>query len=307
MLRKALVAGSVMLFAAGICSVRAAALPTEAFSYKADFETVDPVKYWVGSKEYTINFKGLTDEKCVEGKKCLKMDVTLGGGLPYVYWNIPMPKRIPAEGTLKFTGNAFLGAETTANRVEIGPSYSYPPSTVGGTCPSMFVANAKNKDKWQPMQGDLVKIGGTTNVANYDWGNPTLANTGVYLDFIIVRFFGKKGDRVVLYLDDFKVEGQVPVAAKYSKAISARWAPIKDKVDARASEFESALAKNAQDISNITPETADGEKLKKDLLQQISALQARVKTIKSKGNMRIKDVQGIESGIKSIEESKSNL
>ena len=308
MLRRFLLISAFMLFLPFASRpAGAAALPMESFSYRADFETTDPVKYWVGSKDYTVNFKGLTDEKCVEGKKCLKMDVTLGGGLPYVYWYIPMPKPVPAEDSLKFTGRAYLGAETTANRVEIGPSFSCPPSTVGGTCPFMYRVDAKAKEMWLPVQGDLVKIAGVVNVSNYDWGDPTLANTGMYLDFIIVRFFGNKGDRIVLYLDDFKVEGQVPVAAEYSKEIPARWAPIKEKVNAKAAEFESALTRNAQGISSITPKTADGEKLKKDMLQKISTLQARVKDIKAKGTMRIKDMQDIESSIKAIEESKGNL
>jgi hypothetical protein len=123
----------------------------EPFSYIANFEETDPVEFWTGIKDYTVNFKGMTDEKSAEGRKCLKIDITLGAGVPYVYWHIPMPGLVPAEGSLTFTGKVFLGGDTTAGRVEIGPSYSYPPSTVNGTCQTMYAV--KSKESWLPCRG----------------------------------------------------------------------------------------------------------------------------------------------------------
>jgi hypothetical protein len=112
MLRRFLAFGICMLILPFVTHpAKADGVPTEKLSYVIDFEEKDPVQFWVGSKDYTVNFKGLTDEKCAEGKKCFKMDLTFGSD-SYIYWRIPMPGRIPAEGNLKFTGSAYLGEDS---------------------------------------------------------------------------------------------------------------------------------------------------------------------------------------------------
>ncbi len=40
------------------------------FLYSQDFEgEADPVEFWTSGSKFTINFKGLTDEKDFSGKK----------------------------------------------------------------------------------------------------------------------------------------------------------------------------------------------------------------------------------------------
>jgi hypothetical protein len=305
MLRKILIIGACMLiFPCAVHPANAADMPTVKYSHTVDFEANDPVKFWVGDKMHTINFKGVTDEKSAEGRKYFKLDVTFGSS-SYLYWCVPMPKPVPAEGRLKFTGKVFLGQGTTARTVQIAPTYSYLPGTVAGTCPSMYIV--KDKDKWLSIQGDLVDIAMSADLRKYDWGNPELSNAGRYLTDMVIRLYGNKGDRVVLYLDDFKVEGQVPAFAEYGKEIIARWAPIKARIDKRISEWENSLARSAQSIKGISAKGDVAEKLKKEIQESIFALEPRIKSIKTRGAMTVRDAQQIGNSIKWIEEGISNL
>ena len=302
MLRRIMVFGAcVLVLPFAMHTAKADGISAERFSYTANFEEKDPVTFWAGGKDYTVNFKGLTDEKSTEGKKCFKLDVTFGSGSE-MYWNIRMPKPVPAEGSLKFTGNVFLGEGTTARRVDVGSAYSYPPSTVSGAC--LPVCKVTSKEKWLPVQGDLVATGKTINLGARNFGNPAVLNTGVYMTDIVLHFYGKKGDRVIIYLDDFKVDGKVPVAAEYAKESVRRWAPIKARIDAKVSEWETALDQNAKDIESITTGTDAAAQAKKAALDKIAALRTQIKRIKARGAMSSNDQRQIDNGIKSTEESK---
>lgn len=283
----------------------AAAMPMEKFSYTVDFETADPVKFWTGSKDYTVNFKGLTDEKAPGGKKCFKLDITFKSGA-YIYWHIPMPKPVPAEGDLKFTGSVLLGGETTARRVEIGPSYAYPPSTVEDTCPQMYSSTVN--EKWLPMQGDLVEIAQTVDVSRWTWGsNLQPSNTGRYLTDMLVRLYGKSGERMVVYLDDFKVEGEVPASAEYAREIAGRWAPIKAQVDKKTDEWERALDQNEEAIKDTAAKTEAAERIKKDALDKIADLRGRIKGIRKRTSMTKEHYLQIDNGIKQLDASRHAL
>ncbi|HAH87898.1 MAG TPA: hypothetical protein DCL60_11085 [Armatimonadetes bacterium] len=272
----------------------------EKFSYTANFDETDPVQFWIGSKDYTVNFKGLTDEKSAEGKKCFKLDITLGSSA-FVYWNIPMPRPVPAEGILKFSGRVYLGEASTGTAVLMS-SYSYPPSTIRDF--TMPLRKMADKGKWLPVQGDLVDIGKIPDIGRWEWGGP---DNGRYLDRVLVRLNGQKGDRVVIYLDDFKIEGEVPARAEYTKEVNRRWAPIREKVEKQAAKWRASLEKNAKYIEDINADAEFAIQVKKEALAKIPGLRARIKTILSRGAMSIKEFQQIDNGIKDIEGSKHNL
>lgn len=302
MIRRILVLGACVLALPIVMHPgKAYGAPTEKFSYTANFEEKDPVTFWSGSRDYTVNFKGLTDEKSTEGKKCFKLDVTFGSASE-MYWDIRMPASVPAEGSLKFTGNVFLGEGTTASRVDVGAAYTYPPSTVAGACIPVY--KVATKEKWLPIQGDLAAVGRTINLGAWTFGNPAVSNVGAYMTNICLHFFGNKGDRVVIYVDDFKVDGEVPSSVEYAKEALVRWQPIKARVNAKVGEWESALTQYSKDIEGITAKTEAAEKVKKEALEKISGLRARVKAAGTRGAVSIRDQRQIDDDIKSIEESK---
>ena len=285
--------------------VKADGMATEKFSYTADFGKNDAVQFYASNgKDYAVNFKGITDEET--GKKCFKLDVTFGSDPTYIYWSVPMPKPVPAEGSLKFTGRVFLGEGTTATRVEIGPTYSYPPSFLRGTCPEMY--RATDKGKWFPVQGNLVEIATRyASVMDDCWGGAELSNAGRCLDAMLIRLYGNKGDRVVIYLDDFKVEGEVPASDGYNKEAEKRWAPIREKLDKKTDEWADRLDQDARVIDGVAAKTDAVIKMKQESLSKITALKTRVANTKCRGALRACDYQEIEGSIKQLDEIASNL
>ena len=139
MLRKiSLVVGSIVFLLSSFKAVKAEDLKLQPYLYTQDFEgTTDPVQVIGGGYgKYTINFKGLTEEKSFSGKKCFKLDLTFQDGGSYVFWSAPIP-RVPAEGKLQFSGHIFLGEETTGGaNASLGTNYDFPP--IGQSAPNGF-------------------------------------------------------------------------------------------------------------------------------------------------------------------------
>jgi len=262
-------------------------LPTEPFSFTPDFANGDPVRFCASNGDYIVKSKGFSDEKTGNGKKCFKIDLVFGNA-SYVYWEIPMPKHIPAEcGKLKFSGKVFLGDESTNSRIIIAPSYEYPPSTVNGTCPNMY--STTTKGQWLGMGGDLVGIAATYEGFAADWGGVNFSNVGRRLLSMQLRLYGGKGDRAVVYLDGFKVEGEIPLEARYQEEVARRWAPVKERIDKKLGSWERSLDQDIKDAEGITAKTETTRRLKRDFLAQLSTLKGKVESMKRCGNINRND------------------
>ena len=98
------------------------------FVYSLGFESgADPVQFWTSyKKRYTVNFKGVTDEKAHSGTRSLKLDVTFDETSRFL-WRIPMARKVPAAGKLQFSGHLLLGEGTTAEAT-LGASFALPPT-----------------------------------------------------------------------------------------------------------------------------------------------------------------------------------
>jgi hypothetical protein len=175
-----------------------------------------------------------------------------------------MSSPVPAEGRLKFSGRVYLGEATTGTAVLMS-SYSYPPSTITDFIMPLY--KMADKGKWLPVQGDLAATGEIPDIGRWEWGGP---DNGRYLDNVNIRLNGQKGDRVVIYLDDFQVEGEVTVRAEYAKEVDRRWAPTKERVEHKAAKFDKDLAKSAKDIESINAITEYALQVKKESLEKIS-------------------------------------
>ena len=103
------IATGVLMFSA-VPEARTQELPTKPFLYQEGFEEKDPSQLLRERGAYTLNFKGLTEEKAWAGKKSLKIDVTFQEDAN-VSWMIAMD--VPLEGELAFTARVLLGKETT--------------------------------------------------------------------------------------------------------------------------------------------------------------------------------------------------
>lgn len=79
--RSVVTAGCVLAFAACLDQASAEGMKLEPFSYQQGFEGESPkLDLWAKNGPSKVNFSGPTEERRFEGKRSLKLDVTLAFG-----------------------------------------------------------------------------------------------------------------------------------------------------------------------------------------------------------------------------------
>ncbi len=203
-----------------VCLSMLASANAAPYRYHEDFEKADPVKFWVSNGKYEVHFKGLTDEAAHSGKKSLKLDVTLKSGT-YFYWQVPV--RIPVAGSLRFTGWIKI-VEPSNARVGLGPNFQFPPTRHSGCGPIESVTDTKGE--WRKISGELAEDAQTradTVMRRYVAG-ATGENVVVIMDRWGIFVLGRRGQRLVCYIDDVTIEGDVPELKAYEALAKKRFA-----------------------------------------------------------------------------------
>ncbi|MBU0477151.1 hypothetical protein KKC91_01085 [bacterium] len=289
MLKKILI---VVILLLGFKGVGAEELEKESFLYTQDFEKTDPVKVWTLSKhKLTIDFKGLTEEKAYSGKNSFKLDVTFHESC-YFYWYIPI--KVPAEGKLNFSARIFLGEETTG-RAALG---------AGVTCPAgsgCWRFDYGEKGEWKLIEKDLVKFSQVLvkTIIRGGWAVGK-ENVGVYVNRIGIFLYGKKGERIVVYVDDIKIEGEIPTEEAYEEDIEKRWTPAKERISEKISLWEKTLEEKENKIASFTNLSPESEKMKKDAEAKIASLKKKVERIKKKGSIPLREQKEIDLSLENL-------
>lgn len=244
-------AKSFALFAAGwMCalSVDAQLLPLKPFSYREGFEDeATGVKLWAhNGTEPTINVVEPTEERASEGRRSLKLDVTFGTG-SYAYFGVPV--RVPCAGRLHMSARLWF-ADGTRCAVGFGPNIVYPPSRQSGC--GTFEQLKVPRAEWALIEGDAVER--ATSGAAQVLQSHSVILTGdevcAYLDRWAVFLYGQPGQRVVAYLDDVRIEGEVPDSRGYNAAKAEKWNAVQQAFAKRLQEWKSKLeATRGVDIS----------------------------------------------------------
>ncbi|HOV22248.1 MAG TPA: hypothetical protein PLW95_06165 [bacterium] len=275
-------------------------LEMKKYIYTEDFEEKDPVKFWTSNGKYTINFKGLTDEKAFSGKQSFKLDITFEEG-NFFYWCIPV--KVPAEGELKFSGSILLGEETTGS-AGLGVNVIFPP-TWYSSCGS-FDTYGTTKGEWKLIEGDLVKYGKETAEGVFKqhvwWVSGK--DVGVYVDRVGIFLYGSSGKRVVVYVDDIKIEGEVPTEESYKQEIERRWSVVKTRFDEKKiSDWEKILVESQQEISTFTSLTPEAEVIKKDVEEKINILKKEIEEIKKRGYINKPEVDEMNLSLTQLKDT----
>lgn len=274
---------------------------TQPFLYTQDFEEIDSVSFQVSDGEYTVNFKGLTEEKAYSGKKSFKLDVTFKKG-SFFYWEIPI--RIPAEGRLQFSGRLLLGEETTG-RVGLGANVIFPPTTHSG----LNSFSIHTKEDWQLIrEEDIAKWSKKLAHAVFPlaW-EANEENVGVYVYSIGLFLWGREGQRVVVYVDDIKIEGEVPGEEDYKEEINRRWSPAKAKIDEKICSWEKALDEIEDSLTALINLSPESEKTKNEVEQKTNSLRAKVEEIKKKGFINLSEQKEIDTILEQLKDIISNI
>jgi hypothetical protein len=208
-------------------------LPLRPYSYVEGFEGQAPsIALWASrGTPPTITTLAPSTERAYEGSKSLKIDITFGDS---TYYYLGLPMRVPAAGKLKISARLWVD-EGTQNSIGFGANYVFPPTTESG-CGAIQSYN-KPTGEWKLIEADAVATGQSTAdgvMSHYARGIKG-KDVALVLDRWSLFLTGAPGKRVVAYLDDVRIEGQVPEETAYL-------AQTRAKFDAARAAFQEELA-----------------------------------------------------------------
>lgn len=215
------------------------ALQPKPFSLRERFEdSLPPIAVWASNGECTINQLCLSDEKVFEGRKSLKLDVTITSG-SYHYFGVTV--KVPCEGRLRMTARLWLG-EGTSGQAGFGSNFTFPPTLHSGCWATQSYTGPTGQ--WKTIECDLVSDGrkGKAEVLARHAPGVRPEDAGVVLDKWSIFIYGQKGQRAVVYLDDIKIEGEVPSIDDYENELAFRWEKPREKEVLRLDVLKNRLA-----------------------------------------------------------------
>lgn len=281
---------------------------TQPFHWSEGFEDAnDPVHFWTSyKKEYTVHFKGVTDELARSGEKAFKLDVTFDEPSRFL-WHIPLAHKVPASGDLEFSGYLLLGEETTA-RVTLGVSFALPPTRHGG-CTAWGSLVSTTDGQWKHYTDLLVPRGlekANLIVGRDNWG---LAgeNVGPVVERIIIDVRAEAGQRAVLYVDDLELKGHIPTDEDYRKETDRRWAAYRTRLDEKISDWQSALRQGKQELSTLQSLPPLAEQTRTKLLARTAELETLARQADKQGEIRRQDQQQVDSFLEHLAGSAVNI
>lgn len=198
----------------GLC-LSGAPHPGDPVVYHEGFEK-DKVSWRCWAKNHKVghqvHFVGTTTEKAYKGNRSLKIDLTFEGGT-YNYWGTGV--RIPAAGDLRLSGYLLVDRLPRGHRVGLGYNILLPPSSHSGC--NTFGMVSKPTGQWKRFEVSLADAGDLTAQSVLGTGDVYR-----YVDLIAVMFYGplKRGERVVVYVDELTVTGHAP--KDYEKSLADR-------------------------------------------------------------------------------------
>lgn len=296
-----------------LCMATAQQLVNKPFIYTQDFEGKDPVPQqpWAVGTKYTVHSLGLTTERAHSGKQAFKVDVTFEDG-NYLYYQIPV--KIPAVGKLRFSAYVYVPDDNEGS-VATGVNIILPPTPVSGCGPLSSTVLQTTKGQWQLIEGDLVADGvqRLDLVTQYMWGvteddiTDGRCPVGIYVDRIGIFLYGAKGKRVIMYLDDIKIEGEVPEQAAYDAQIAANWARIQARGAKQYAGWDATLTTIRHGLSALKLHAGEAAQMKVAAEAYVKTLQAKVDTAKKKTYLERVDQREIDMALTLARDMPANI
>ena len=282
----------------------AAPLPLQPYSYHEGFEGEAPqVDLWAKNGDAKVNFLGPSEELACEGKRSLKLDATLLGG-SFHYWGVKV--RVPCAGKLKLSARVFVAEGNTAT-VGFGTNMVFPPTTHSGCTPERSFD--KPTGKWELVEADLVTTG--QRMASTVMGANTMGtvgeDVGAYLDCWSLFIIGGEGTRAVVYVDDVKIEGEVPTEKDYQTDIEGRWTAARERFAKRTAAWQQRLTQ-ARDAFGKMPAPAEAVRPAAEAIRSNLDKSERLITAAAKaGYVSPGDVDEIEAGLQAAAEGPNTI
>lgn len=224
---------AVLAHAAVICSAAAfcwharASAGTGPFRYHESFEGEETPSLAVlaSNARYTTNSSGITDEQAFSGRRSYKVDLTFHQGS---YCFLVFPLEVPVAGKLRFSGQILIGEGTTGRAGAGVPVRSSPP-ILRQANGSRHFPWFRDSQRWHEVRADAIESGhilASQELARNVWGvkaeDLALYTQGVAL-YLSPRPDPMAEGRVVVYVDDLSVEGEIPARRDFEAEKARSW------------------------------------------------------------------------------------
>jgi hypothetical protein len=234
-------------------------LPRQPYHYAEGFENDTPaLALWASrGTPPTVTVLAPSTERAFEGTRSLKLDLTFGDST-YYYFGLPL--RLPVAGRLTLSARLWV-AEGNENSVGFGPNFVFPPTAHSGC--HAIESFRKPEGEWKLITADLVADGQETaaTVMNHYVRGVSGKDVGVMLDRWSLFCTGEPGKRVVAYLDDIRIEGEVPAEAAYLEQVQATFTASRERFLAEVKAWEEQLAAAQAGVTAAPAYAAEAPKL----------------------------------------------
>lgn len=294
MMRPAIVATAVWV-AARLC-LGAPALVLEPFQYEEGFESGKVrIASWAKNGDVAEHVVGVTDERAFSGKRSLKLDVTFKSGT-YHYWAVPV--RVACAGKLKIAARILVGEGTTGH-VAFGANMIYPPSRHSGCFPIKKLSGPTSG--WELHEREMVEAGreGCEGVLRRYTTTLTADDVGVYVDRWVIFTYGSPGQRVVVYVDDVRIEGEVPSEEDYQAETQARFAKARKAYAAKVENWLREVRDAKAGLAELSRVPKSLERHVADLQDAASRTEKLVAELAKAGYASHQQVEQVENVISS--------
>ncbi|MDD5598369.1 MAG: hypothetical protein PHV82_10525 [Victivallaceae bacterium] len=162
--------------------------------YSNNFEKTDDLRFWVKDNSlkngYTINFKGLTNERYYSGKKSLKIDITFTKSGKYFYMHSPALSPPPlVTNPLYLSGYLFI-EKSSGLTIKLGWDMLF----AGKFQANLWLPKINTKNGWLYFEQNLYDI-----IDEKNWNPNNNYFQGWYLH---IAGNITPGKQIIVYLDD---------------------------------------------------------------------------------------------------------
>jgi hypothetical protein len=246
------------------------------FLYYEGFEDRNPVQFLGGKGKYTVNFQGVTEEKAHSGRRSYKLDISFHE--PYSSCDFIIPLQdIPAAGTLRFSGMIRVEEALPKSRAILALDFGYwPCKTDGYAGDRSFPWNVKSPE-WVKISADIPDRAHAlaSKMFPREFWPAAPDHVAPYVQRIKMKLFARdQGDqntqrRVVVYVDDLRIEGETADSEDFAKDADKRWDAVREQTRKKIAAW-AEIARWAQtEVDSLTDLPSEAEKLRAALAQQL--------------------------------------
>jgi len=250
------------------------------FSYHEGFEGQAPqVRLWATNGESVENFIGPSEEMAFAGKRSLKLDVSLKSG-SFHYWGVPL--RVPCAGKVRLSARMWVAEGTTAT-VGFGANFVFPPTHHSGC--GAFESYSTPTGEWKLIECDLVERGnaGAAQVMEAQTATTKGDDVGAYLERWAIFVYGGEGKRAIVYLDDVRIEGEIPDPQDYDAQISRRWENAQQRFKDQLVRWQSVISESVTALQKIAEGPPKVNEAKAALIKRVEKAEELMATLEKRG------------------------